>query len=98
MSTVRPIHDDAFWTALADARWRRVRWRAGGAGPPGDARCAAFDLPLHRAGTYYRRPAYTDGQRWLSQQAYDEMVRRTARRRASRTVRPDPNPDPTTPP
>ena len=88
MSPLRPGHDDAFWAALAEARWRRVRWRKGGAGPPGDARCAAFDLPLHRAGTYYRRPAYTDGQRWLSQQAYDEMIRRTAGRRASRTARP----------
>jgi hypothetical protein len=87
MSASRPQPDAAFWADLARSRWRRVRWRKG-LGPPGDARCAAFDLPLHRAGTYYRRPVYTDGTRWLSQQAYDEMVRRTAGHRASRTARP----------
>ena len=89
MSAPRPQPDDAFWASLAESVWRRVRWRRG-LGPPGEARCAAFGLPLHRAGTYYRRPAYTDGTRWLSQQGYDEMIRRTAGRRASRTVRPGP--------
>ena len=82
MSGVRPDPGDAAWTALASASWRRVRWRQG-LGPAG-AVCAAYGLPLHRAGTYYRRPVYTDGTRWLSQQAYDEMMRRTAGRRAPR--------------
>lgn len=46
--------------------------------------CVAFGTPIHRAGTYYVRPAYTDGERWLSQQAYDEMVQRTRAARPSR--------------
>lgn len=98
--SVRPARDDAFWEALAARPWRRVRWRrpsTGGIladgppaegppaeGPPADACCVAYGLPIHRAGTYYVRPAYTDGQSWLSQQGYDEMVRRTAGRRATR--------------
>lgn len=83
--SVRPDHDDAFWDALAARAWRRVRWRRGAAGaPPEDAHCVAFHTPIHRTGTYYIRPAYTDGTDWLSQQAYDEMARRTAGRRASR--------------
>ena len=80
--TPRPDPGDAVWDALSESRWRRVRWRKG-LGPP-DAVCAAFGTPLHRDGTYYRRPVYTDGSRWLSQQAYDEMRRRTAGERASR--------------
>lgn len=90
MSSVRPEHDDAFWEALASRVWRRVRWRRGEA--PTDALCVAFGLPLHRAGTYYVRPAYTDGAVWLSQQGYDEMVRRTTGGRASRRSRPGPPP------
>lgn len=85
MSSVRPAHDDAFWEALAAREWRRVRWRRGEAS---DATCVAFGLPIHRVGTYYVRPAYTDGAVWLSQQGYDEMVRRTAGHRASRRSRP----------
>ena len=89
MPSVRPAHDAAFWAALAERPWRRVRWRRGDAAsapgaPPADAVCAAFGLPLHRAGTYYVRPAYTDGVDWLSQQGYDEMLRQTAGARASR--------------
>ena len=97
MAGVRPDHDDAFWAELASRPWHRVRWRLGAAGtaaeaPPSEAlpsegRCAAFGTPLHRAGTYYRRPVYTDGTRWLSQQGFDEMRRRTGRR-ASRQSRP----------
>lgn len=86
MPSVRPAHDDAFWEALAARAWRRVRWRRGEA--PTDAVCVAFGLPLHRAGTYYVRPAYTDGVDWLSQQGYDEMVHRTTGERASRRSRP----------
>ena len=82
MAGVRPEVSDTDWADLASARWRRVRWRVG-LGPE-DAQCAAFGTPLHREGTYYRRPVYTDGSRWLSQQAYDEMRRRTAGERASR--------------
>jgi hypothetical protein len=83
--SVRPSHDDAFWEALASREWRRVRWRRTSAeAPPSDARCIAYGLPIHRAGTYYVRPAYTDGAAWLSQQAYDEMIRRTAGHRATR--------------
>jgi len=40
-----------------------------------DATCAAYQTPIHRTGTYYRRPAYTDGTVWLSQQAYDDLRR-----------------------
>ena len=86
MGSVRPEHDDAFWEALASAEWRRVRWRRSRSpdAPPEGAVCAAYGTPIHRAGTYYVRPAYTDGERWLSQQAYDAMVRHVRRRRASR--------------
>ena len=80
--TPRPDPGDAVWDALSESRWRRVRWRQG-LGPP-DAVCAAFGTPLHRDGTYYRRPVYTDGARWLSQQAYDALVRRQGGRRATR--------------
>ncbi len=79
MPSVRPEHDDDFWAALAAREWRRVRWRAGVADVPAEARCAAFETPLHRAGTYYRRPVYTDGGAWLSQPAHDEMMRRAGR-------------------
>jgi len=85
MPSVRPAHDDAFWEALAARPWRRVKWRAGEGAP--EATCLAYGTPIHRAGTYYLRPAYTDGEAWLSQQAYDEMIRRTQRRRASRARR-----------
>ena len=86
MGAARREHDGAFWDALAAADWRRVRWRRSRSpeAPPEGAVCAAFGTPVHRAGTYYVRPAYTDGERWLSQQAYDEMVRRVDGRRASR--------------
>jgi hypothetical protein len=66
-----PPHDDAFWADLADAAWRRVRMRAAG------ARCEVFGTPIHREGTYYVRPAYTDGRRWLSQRGYEALRRRT---------------------
>ena len=82
---VRPEHDDAFWAGLAAREWRRVRWRVGLSDAPPDARCVAFDLPLHRAGTYYRRPAYTDGAVWLSQPGYDEMARRAGHAPSRRT-------------
>ncbi|MEM9997747.1 MAG: hypothetical protein AAF809_08605 [Bacteroidota bacterium] len=78
---VRPAHDDAFWAALASRDWQRSRTA------PSDAVCLAFGTPIHRQGTYYRRPAYTDGTAWLSQQAYDTMVRRTRGERASRARR-----------
>ena len=86
MASVRPDRDDAFWQALAERPWRRVRWRRSRTpdAPAEGARCVAFGRPIHRAGTYYVRPAYTDGADWLSQQGYDEMVRRAHRRRASR--------------
>ncbi len=75
--------DDAFWEALAARPWRRVKWRRADT-EAGLARCVAYDRPIHRTGTYYVRPAYTDGEVWLCQQAYDEMVRRTEGRRPSR--------------
>lgn len=95
MPSVRPTHGDAFWEALATRPWRRVRWRrAAPDAPPADAVCVAFGLPIHRAGTYYVRPAYTDGTAWLSQQGYDEMIRRTTGGRAPRRTgrRPPPAP------
>ncbi len=86
MPSVHPEHDDAFWEGLAAHEWRRVRWRRSRMpeAPPEGAVCAAYGTPIHRAGTYYVRPAYTDGERWLCQQAYDAMIRRTRARRASR--------------
>ncbi len=70
MASVRPEVDDARWADLATRHWRRTRWRKGMAE---DATCAAYGSPIHRNGTYYRRPAYTDGALWLSQQAYDAL-------------------------
>ncbi len=75
--------DDAFWESLAERTWHRAKWRRSDGSPPTE-RCAAYGTPLHRPGTYYLRPAYTDGERWLSQRAYEEMVRRTSGRRPSR--------------
>ena len=95
MPSVRPERDDAFWEALAERTWRRVRWRRARSpdAPPEGARCVAYGTPIHRAGTYYVRPAYTDGAGWLSQQAYEEMVRRTRGARASRRTSDRPAPD-----
>ena len=81
MSSVRPEHSSEFWETLAQARWRRVRWRREA---EETAVCVAFGTPIHRRGTYYVRPAYTDGQRWLSQQGYDAMIRHTRGTRAAR--------------
>ena len=75
--------DDAFWHALAESDWRRVKWRK----PAPDATltvCCAYGTPIHFSGTYYLRPAYTDGARWLCQQAYKEMCRRTGKRISNR--------------
>lgn len=72
MASVRPQVDDAVWADLAARRWHRTRWRVGLAE---GAICAAYGTPIHRAGTYYRRPAYTDGTLWLSQQAHDALRR-----------------------
>ena len=69
-----PDHDDAFWADLAVRRWRRRKWRGDPAGV--GATCAVFGTPIHRAGTYYLRPAYTDGTRWLSQRGYEALQRR----------------------
>ena len=86
MASVRPEHDDAFWEALAARDWRRIRWRRSRSpdAPPEGAVCVAYGTPIHRRGTYYVRPAYTDGTEWLSQQAYDVMIRKARGRRASR--------------
>ena len=74
--------DDVFWEDLATRSWRRVKWRRADGEAP--ARCVAYDRPIHRTGTYYVRPAYTDGEVWLCQQAYEEMMRRTQGHRPSR--------------
>lgn len=76
-------NDDAFWEELARRRWRRVKWRKSTDEVHGQT-CVAYGTPIHRTGTYYLRPAYTDGEVWLSQRAYEEMIRRTAGGRASR--------------
>ncbi len=79
----RAAPDDALWADLAGRTWRRVKWRRS----DGAARteiCAAYGTPIHRSGTYYLRPAYTDGERWLSQRGWEELVRRTAGARPSR--------------
>lgn len=78
-----PGADQAFWESLAARTWRRVKWRRSGGRPPAET-CAAYGTPIHREGTYYLRPAYTDGHVWLSQRGYEEMVRRTTGGRASR--------------
>lgn len=82
-AAMRIERDDAFWQALAERPWRRVKWRRT-TGETSTEVCAAYGTPIHRAGTYYLRPAYTDGEQWLSQRAYEEMVRRTQGRRPSR--------------
>lgn len=80
---MQPERDEAFWRALAARRWRRVKWRRS-TGEPRTEVCAAYGTPIHREGTYYLRPAYTDGELWLCQRAYEEMVRRTRGTRPSR--------------
>ncbi|MEM8599653.1 MAG: hypothetical protein AAGF99_07020 [Bacteroidota bacterium] len=79
--SVRPERDDAFWQALAARGWRRARTA------PIEAVCHAYGIPIHRKGTYYRRPAYTDGAVWLSQQAYDTLMMRTRGTRGLRSIR-----------
>ena len=88
--SVRPERDEAFWADLASREWRRIRWRTSRTpdAPPDGATCVAFGTPIHKMGSYYVRPAYTDGSVWLSQQAYDEMVRLTRGERGSRSRRP----------
>ncbi len=86
--------DDAFWEALAECPWRRAKWHRSD-GTPATERCAVYGTPLHRLGTYYLRPAYTDGERWLSQRAYEEMVRRTTGDRPSRRYSRPPKPSDT---
>lgn len=88
MSSVRPEHDRAFWEALAERPWKRARWHRTD-GSPASETCYAYGVPLHRKGTYYLRPAYTDGKVWLCQQAYDEMIEWVEGHRASR-ARPHP--------
>lgn len=83
-----PDHDDAFWEDLAQRNWRRVRWRRS-SGSEEIPVCAVRGTPIHREGTYYVRPAYADGELWLSQQGYDELKLRTSGRRATRKARPD---------
>jgi len=85
---VRAEREQAYWEALAARRWRRVKWRHAGEGPP-EGVCDAYGTPLHRPGTYYLRPVYTDGSVWLCQRAYEEMVRRTRGARPSRRYRPE---------
>lgn len=75
--------DEPDWNALAARRWRRVKWRRT-SGESSTEVCAVFGTPIHRKGTYYLRPAYTDGELWLSQRAYEEMVRRTRGERPAR--------------
>lgn len=75
--------DDALWADLARRPWRRVKWRRTDGAVPTET-CAAYGTPIHRAGTYYLRPAYTDGERWLSQRGYEELTRRTTGVRPSR--------------
>ena len=82
MSDARHEPTEDVWDDLARRRWRRTRWRRGDAAEM--ATCAAFGTPINRAGTYYVRPAYTDGELWLSQQGYDALIRRTRGQRASR--------------
>jgi hypothetical protein len=67
-----PPHDEAFWIELSEATWRRVRLHSA------DARCAVFGTEIHRQGSYYVRPAYTDGVRWLSQRGYEALQHRIA--------------------
>jgi len=77
-----PAHDDAFWADLAAQPWRRAKWR--GDADALDAVCVVFGTPLHRTGTYYLRPVYTDGTRWLSQRGYEALQKRQGNEAPSR--------------
>jgi hypothetical protein len=85
----------ADWENLAARPWRRVKWRRTTGEPPSEV-CAVYGTPIHRSGTYYLRPAYTDGELWLSQRAYEEMMRymkgEAPSRRYSRPSRGDSGP------
>lgn len=74
---------DAFWQDLAQSTWRRKKWRQTDPHPEAMV-CCAFGTPIHRAGTYYLRPAYTDGKRWLSQQAYRVMCDKLGKAKTNR--------------
>lgn len=89
MPSPLPEHDDAFWESLAQRNWTRTRWKKSDDSQDME-KCYVYGTPIHRKGTYYRRPAYTDGDVWICQQAYDEMILRTTGERASR-ARPHPD-------
>ena len=88
MSSPLPEYDDTFWEELARRPWKRKRWHRTDGSVESET-CFVYGTPIHRKGTYYLRPAYTDGDVWICQQAYDEMIARTTGERASR-ARPHP--------
>lgn len=63
----------ARWADLRAVRWRRKKWRPGSETSE-DRRCVACGLVLHPAGSYYLRPAYWDGDRWMCVRCHHEMM------------------------
>jgi hypothetical protein len=59
------------WIALSKRNWKRKRGRN-----VNDEiqLCCVFGTPIHRLGTYYVRPAYTDGELWMCKKAYQKML------------------------
>lgn len=54
--------------------FRRTKWRRN-EGEKNLARCMVCGLPIHRTGTYYVRPAYTDGIRWICSRDFRRLRR-----------------------
>ncbi|MBL7980016.1 MAG: hypothetical protein JNN12_16885 [Bacteroidetes Order II. Incertae sedis bacterium] len=69
------------WETLAQANWHRKKWRRSEASC---SICCVYGTPIHYEGTYYLRPAYTDGQRWMSARAYREMCYRVGQHFSNR--------------
>ncbi|HCR48121.1 MAG TPA: hypothetical protein PLL64_05865 [Rhodothermales bacterium] len=69
------------WEALAQTDWQRKKWRQN---ETIYGVCCVYGTPIHREGTYYLRPAYTDGKRWMSARAYREMCLRIGRHFSNR--------------
>lgn len=76
---------DEVWASLYESKWRRRKWRQEQSDEI--ATCCIYGTPIHREGTYYLRPAYTDGIRWLSAQAFRDWQKWMGKRADNRYSR-----------
>lgn len=59
------------WAEIAEKTWIRRRWRSINTEQD---HCFVCEAPFNRPDTYYVRPAYTDGSRWMCASCFDEMT------------------------